>query len=71
MARASVVYDVCHNIAKLESHDVDGETRDVVVHRKGATRAFLRAWWRERRRPAPWQQEPKERFSASAHPTST
>ena len=39
-ASASVVYDVCHNIAKLESHDIDGETRDVVVHRKGATRAF-------------------------------
>ncbi len=34
------VYDVCHNIAKLERHEVDGEERDVVVHRKGATRAF-------------------------------
>jgi tRNA-splicing ligase RtcB len=36
-----LVYDVAHNIAKVERHKVDGEsTRDVVVHRKGATRAF-------------------------------
>ncbi len=36
-----LVYDVAHNIAKVERHRVDGEgTRDVVVHRKGATRAF-------------------------------
>ena len=35
-----VVYDICHNIAKLERHDVDGRNREVVVHRKGATRAF-------------------------------
>jgi tRNA-splicing ligase RtcB len=35
-----IVYDVCHNIAKEETYEVDGETRDVVVHRKGATRAF-------------------------------
>jgi len=36
-----LVYDVAHNIAKVERHSVDGEgTRDVVVHRKGATRAF-------------------------------
>lgn len=34
------VYDVCHNIAKLERHVVDGVEREVVVHRKGATRAF-------------------------------
>ena len=39
-AEASVVYDVCHNIAKLERHMVDGEERELVVHRKGATRAF-------------------------------
>jgi tRNA-splicing ligase RtcB len=38
-----LVYDVAHNIAKVERHSVDGEgTRDVVVHRKGATRAFPR-----------------------------
>jgi tRNA-splicing ligase RtcB len=36
----SVVYDVCHNTAKLERHVVDGETLELVVHRKGATRAF-------------------------------
>jgi tRNA-splicing ligase RtcB len=35
-----VVYDVCHNIAKMERHVVDGVERDVCVHRKGATRAF-------------------------------
>jgi len=34
------VYDVCHNIAKFEEHDVDGESRTLCVHRKGATRAF-------------------------------
>jgi tRNA-splicing ligase RtcB len=36
----SVVYDVCHNIAKQETHDVSGSPRQVLVHRKGATRAF-------------------------------
>lgn len=35
-----VVYDVCHNIAKLERHRIDGQERAVMVHRKGATRAF-------------------------------
>ncbi len=35
-----VVYEVAHNIAKIETHDVDGERREVCVHRKGATRAF-------------------------------
>ena len=35
-----LLYDVCHNIAKLEEHEVDGERRRVLVHRKGATRAF-------------------------------
>jgi tRNA-splicing ligase RtcB (3'-phosphate/5'-hydroxy nucleic acid ligase) len=35
-----VVYDVCHNIAKLERHKVNGRERSVMVHRKGATRAF-------------------------------
>ncbi len=34
-----VVYDVCHNIAKLERHVVGGRERKVMVHRKGATRA--------------------------------
>ena len=35
-----VVYDIAHNIAKLEEHQVDGAPRRVLVHRKGATRAF-------------------------------
>ncbi|MBA4719037.1 MAG: RtcB family protein [Nitrosopumilus sp.] len=35
-----LVYDVAHNIAKIEKHKVDGKEREVVVHRKGATRAF-------------------------------
>ena len=36
----SVIYDVAHNIAKFEEHDVDGRRMKVCVHRKGATRAF-------------------------------
>jgi tRNA-splicing ligase RtcB len=36
----SVVYDVCHNTAKRERHHVGGELLDLLVHRKGATRAF-------------------------------
>ncbi len=35
-----LVYDVAHNIAKVEEHDVDGKRKTLVVHRKGATRAF-------------------------------
>jgi len=35
-----LIYDVCHNIAKLEDHEVNGERRRVCVHRKGATRAL-------------------------------
>ncbi|WP_439631023.1 RtcB family protein [Gemmata sp.] len=35
-----LLYDVAHNIAKLEEHDVDGIRKKVWVHRKGATRAF-------------------------------
>lgn len=34
------VYDVVHNMAKLERHDIHGQEKDVWVHRKGATRAF-------------------------------
>ncbi|MFQ5897960.1 MAG: RtcB family protein [Candidatus Methylomirabilia bacterium] len=36
----TLVYDVAHNIAKVEEHEVGGARRTVVVHRKGATRAF-------------------------------
>jgi tRNA-splicing ligase RtcB len=35
-----LLYDVAHNIAKKETHDVNGEDRELFVHRKGATRAF-------------------------------
>jgi tRNA-splicing ligase RtcB len=39
-AHLDLVYDVCHNIAKRERYEVDGRRREVLVHRKGATRAF-------------------------------
>jgi tRNA-splicing ligase RtcB len=35
-----VVYDVCHNIAKFETFEIDGTKRRVCMHRKGATRAY-------------------------------
>jgi len=35
-----LVYDVAHNVAKLEKHTIDGKPKMVYVHRKGATRAF-------------------------------
>jgi tRNA-splicing ligase RtcB len=38
--RLELIYDVCHNIAKNETHVIDGHKRQVLVHRKGATRAF-------------------------------
>lgn len=38
--KVELVYDVAHNIAKLEEHDVEGAKRILLVHRKGATRAF-------------------------------
>jgi len=39
-AKARLVYDVCHNIAKVEEHSVNGVMRKLCVHRKGATRSF-------------------------------
>jgi tRNA-splicing ligase RtcB (3'-phosphate/5'-hydroxy nucleic acid ligase) len=36
----NIVYDVSHNIAKIEDHEVNGKKRKLCVHRKGATRAF-------------------------------
>jgi tRNA-splicing ligase RtcB (3'-phosphate/5'-hydroxy nucleic acid ligase) len=36
----SLVYDVAHNIVKIEKHKIDGKTFRLAVHRKGATRAF-------------------------------
>jgi tRNA-splicing ligase RtcB len=35
-----IIYDVCHNVAKIEEHVIDGQRRKVCVHRKGATRSF-------------------------------
>jgi len=35
-----LIYDVCHNIAKWEEHQVNGTTRELIVHRKGATRSL-------------------------------
>lgn len=36
----SLIYDVAHNIAKVEEHIVNGRKKKLIVHRKGATRAF-------------------------------
>src|SRR5271157_3537729 len=38
--KLDLVYDVAHNVAKIEEHDVDGVRERLCVHRKGATRAF-------------------------------
>lgn len=35
-----LIYDVCHNIAKFETYEINGHSRRLCVHRKGATRAF-------------------------------
>ncbi|BBG23882.1 RtcB family protein [Sulfuracidifex tepidarius] len=35
-----IIYDVAHNIAKIEEYDIQGKRKKVIVHRKGATRAF-------------------------------
>ncbi len=37
-----MLYDVAHNIVKMEEHEVDGKRRRLLVHRKGATRAFAK-----------------------------
>ncbi len=39
-ARLPLLYDVSHNTCKVEEHQIDGKTRRLYVHRKGATRAF-------------------------------
>jgi tRNA-splicing ligase RtcB len=39
-ARLAILFDVSHNTCKVEAHEVGGETRQLFVHRKGATRAF-------------------------------
>jgi len=40
-SKLTALYDVAHNIAKIEKHKVNGEEKELVVHRKGATRAFV------------------------------
>lgn len=40
MAKVSTVYDICHNVGKIEKHHIDGSMKEVIMHRKGATRAF-------------------------------
>jgi len=35
-----LIYDVCHNIAKFEEYEIDGKKKRLLIHRKGATRAF-------------------------------
>ncbi len=39
-ARLDLLYDVSHNTCKVEHHDIDGQSRALYVHRKGATRAY-------------------------------
>ena len=39
-ARLTLLFDVSHNTCKVEAHEIDGKTRDLYIHRKGATRAF-------------------------------
>ncbi len=38
--KADIVYDICHNIAKFEKHNINGEEKEILVMRKGATRSF-------------------------------
>jgi tRNA-splicing ligase RtcB len=51
------VYDVSHNTAKIETHQIDGKLKQVLVHRKGATRAF-----------APGMQGIPEEYSKAGQP---
>jgi tRNA-splicing ligase RtcB len=39
-AKIETLYDVCHNIAKIEKHTINGKEKEICVHRKGATRSF-------------------------------
>ncbi|MBN1212150.1 MAG: RtcB family protein [candidate division Zixibacteria bacterium] len=52
-----LIYDIAHNMAKLEEHDIDGRPRKLYVHRKGATRAF-----------GPGHPEVPERYRAVGQP---
>ena len=53
----SLIYDVAHNIVKIETHNVDGKQMSLAVHRKGATRAF-----------APGHHELPERYKKTGQP---
>lgn len=52
-----LLYDVAHNIAKIEEHIVDGKPKKLIAHRKGATRAF-----------GPGNEELPEKFRATGQP---
>ncbi len=52
-----IIYDVAHNIAKFEEHEVEGKRKKVYVHRKGATRAF-----------GPGREEVPERYRSMGQP---
>jgi tRNA-splicing ligase RtcB len=39
-SKSHLVYDVCHNVAKIEEHQINGKKKKVCIHRKGATRSF-------------------------------
>ncbi len=52
-----IIYDVAHNTAKLEEHQLNGERKRVIVHRKGATRSF-----------GPWHPELSDMFKETGQP---
>ncbi len=53
----NLVYDICHNVAKFEEHEINGKKKEVLVHRKGATRAM----------PAGRKENPVD-YSSTGHP---
>ncbi len=55
--QVETVYDVCHNTAKIEKHDLEGKTKKLLIHRKGATRAF-----------PPGSRDIPEKYSVSGQP---
>jgi len=55
--KVETVYDVCHNTAKIERHEVAGKLKKLLIHRKGATRAF-----------PPGSKDIPEKYSASGQP---
>jgi tRNA-splicing ligase RtcB len=55
--KIETVYDVCHNTAKIEKHEVAGNMKKLLVHRKGATRAF-----------PPGSKDIPEKYSGSGQP---